>query len=117
MYLQFEDSFVRTSSRPVEFEYKSEEERKRKRSISVMDSENDEFIDKAFKSRLMNKLSFGGCSDLDLFGDSGSDSWSCYKDKLASNLSDECVLQYLEEIAGKTTLEAFGKVESWLNCS
>lgn len=78
------------------FEYRKEEQKKRKRSFCV--TEDDEIIDKAFKSRLIQKLGFEGSPDYDMsvFGDEFGESWSNYKDDLEKNFTDQSVLQYLK---------------------
>lgn len=60
--------------------------------------ENDEIIDKAFKSRLIHKLGFEGCPDYDmsLFGDDFGESWSNFRDNLQNDFTDANVLHYLK---------------------
>lgn len=81
------------------FEYRSNQEKKRKRSV-LIDDQNDELIDKAFKSRLITKLGFSGSSDYDmsLFGDNFSESWSMTKENLEKQFSDSKVLNHLKSI-------------------
>lgn len=71
----------------AEFTYKCTEQKqqKRKRSFSVFDEENEDMIDKAFRSRLVNKLAFSHriSSELDLFQpeiDRMSGCWGDFKD-------------------------------------
>ena len=81
------------------FEYRANLEKKtRKRSILIEDG-NDELIDKAFKSRLIQKLGFSGSSDYDmcLFGDNFSDTWSNAKENLEKCFTDDTVLKYLKD--------------------
>jgi len=72
----------------AEFTYKCSEQKqqKRKRSFSVFDEENEDMIDKAFRSRLVNKLAFSHriSSELDLFQaeiDGMSGCWGDFKDE------------------------------------
>lgn len=95
------------------FEYRENlEKKKRKRSFCVSE-DNDEIIDKAFKSRLIQKLGFQGCPDYDmnLFGDDFGESWSNYKDNLEKDFSDSTVLDYLENILSSFDSEALLKVK------
>lgn len=70
----------------AEFTYKLSDPNKpkRKRSLSIFDEESEDMIDRAFRSRLVNKLAFSHrlSSDLDLFQpeiDNMNGMWREYK--------------------------------------
>lgn len=98
LFLHFDDQENEENTIICYFEYRSrEEKKKRKRSFCISD-ENDEIIDKAFKSRLIDKLGFNGCPDYDLSlfgGDNYSETWSNFKDNVEQNFSDQAILDYL----------------------
>lgn len=95
------------------FEYRTREEKlKRKRSFCITD-DNDDLIDKAFKSRLIDKLGFNGCPDYDLSlfgGENYSDTWSNYKDCLETNFSDQAVVEYLKKRLDNVPIETRKKI-------
>lgn len=97
----------------AEFVYKCSEQKqpKRKRSFSVFDEDNEDMIDKAFRSRLVNKLAFSHriSSELDLFEheiESMSRCWQdfnnsfglkCKDDNDFINEGDQAIKSYISE--------------------
>ena len=81
------------------FEYKEKNDSKRKRSIRLIDEQNEEIIDRAFKSRLINKLGFYGLEDdnMSIFGDNFQGTWeSDYKPQIESSFTDTTIQKYLQ---------------------
>ena len=85
------------------FEYRCNADKKKRKRSAMVDDGSDELIDKAFKSRLIQKLGFGSSSDYDasLFGDNLSDSWSVSKDNLERSFTDQAVLEYMKKTLDK----------------
>lgn len=104
------------------FEYRCNEEKSKKKRSIMIDDTNDELIDKAFKSRLIQKLGFSCSSDYDmsLFGDNFSDTWSVTKQNLEKCFTDENVLQYLKNSLDKLEMsirKTVSIVEPGFRCS
>jgi hypothetical protein len=101
----------------AQFTYKIAEEKKqkRKRSYTIFDDDNDDMIDKAFRSRLVNKLAFSHrlSSEIDLFQpemDNLSGIWREFKhvhrleaqdNEEFMRCGDSAIKQYLHDCLGK----------------